>query len=212
MRALEQETFALNDEYGVRQVAATRLPTRWGEFRMLGFERGTAHGVEEAVALVMGNPREGAPLVRIHSQCLTGDVFGSERCDCGAQLELAMQLISAEGAGVLIYEKQEGRGIGLMSKLRAYSLQDGGLDTVEANEHLGFAADLRDFALPVAMLRRLGVQRLRLLTNNPAKSAAVAAAGIQVQERVPCEVTPRPSAERYMLTKKQKMGHSLTRV
>ncbi len=212
MRALEQETFALNDEYGVRQVAATRLPTRWGEFRMLGFERGTAHGVEEAVALVMGNPREGAPLVRIHSQCLTGDVFGSERCDCGAQLELAMQLIAAEGVGVLIYEKQEGRGIGLMSKLRAYSLQDGGLDTVEANEHLGFAADLRDFALPVAMLRRLGVQRLRLLTNNPAKSAAVAAAGIQVQERVPCEVTPRPSAERYMLTKKQKMGHSLTRV
>jgi GTP cyclohydrolase II len=212
MRALEQEVFALNEERGVRQVAATRLPTRWGEFRMLGFERDTKRGVEEAVALVMGNPREGAPLVRIHSQCLTGDVFGSERCDCGAQLELAMQLIAAEGTGVLIYEKQEGRGIGLMSKLRAYSLQDGGLDTVEANEHLGYPSDLRDFALPVAMLRRLGVQRLRLLTNNPAKSAAVAASGIKVQERVPCEVTPRPSAERYMLTKKQKMGHSLTRV
>ena len=212
MRALEQDAVAFHDDANVREVAATRLPTRWGEFRMLGFERDTPHGVEEAVALVMGNPQEGAPLVRIHSQCLTGDVFGSERCDCGAQLELAMQLIAAEGVGVLIYEKQEGRGIGLMSKLRAYSLQDGGLDTVEANEHLGFAADLRDFALPVAMLRRLGVQRLRLLTNNPAKSAAVAAAGIQVQERVPCEVTPRPSAERYMLTKKQKMGHSLTRV
>jgi GTP cyclohydrolase II len=212
MRALEQDAVAFSDDASVRQVAATRLPTRWGEFQMLGFERDTAHGVEEAVALVMGDPKQGAPLVRIHSQCLTGDVFGSERCDCGAQLELAMQLIAAEGAGVLIYEKQEGRGIGLMSKLRAYSLQDGGLDTVEANEHLGYPADMRDFALPVAMLRRLGVQRLRLLTNNPAKSTAVAKSGIQVQERVPCEVTPRPSAERYMLTKKQKMGHSLTRV
>jgi len=149
-------------------------------------------------------------LVRIHSQCLTGDVFGSLRCDCRQQLEMALSMISQQGAGILIYEQQEGRGIGLMAKLQAYELQDIGLDTVEANERLGFKADHREFALPAEILKLLGVSRIRLLSNNPEKVAAVERVGIQVSERVPCEVAASAYAEDYLRTKKQKLGHLLS--
>jgi len=147
------------------------------------------------------------PLVRIHSQCLTGDVFGSLRCDCRQQLEMALTMIAGEGAGVLIYEQQEGRGIGLMPKLQAYELQDSGLDTVEANEKLGFRADHREFALPAEMLKALGIKTVRLLSNNPDKVAALERAGIEVVERVPCEVAPSAHTADYLRTKKEKMGH-----
>jgi GTP cyclohydrolase II len=163
--------------------------------------------VEEAVALVMGDVRSAPPLVRVHSQCLTGDVFHSLRCDCRQQLEMALGMIRDEGAGILIYEQQEGRGIGLMAKLQAYELQDTGLDTVEANERLGFKADHRDFALPGEMLKALGVKQVRLLSNNPEKVEALERAGIKVVERVPCEVPPTPYAEEYLKTKKEKLGH-----
>ncbi len=194
------------------QVATANLPTRWGQFRAMGFERSAPDNVETAVALVMGDISAGAPLVRIHSECLTGDVFGSLRCDCGDQFNRAMSAIAKEGAGILIYEKQEGRGIGLMAKLRAYELQEEGFDTVEANEHLGLAVDYRDFALPVEILKHLSVSRVRLLTNNPQKIAAVASAGIEVVERIACEVSPSPQALFYLTTKKMKMGHVLTMV
>lgn len=201
----------------VRQVAAADFPTRWGKFGIFGF-RGefgeTGHQpsrAEEAVALVMGDVRSGSPLVRIHSQCLTGDVFGSLRCDCRQQLEMALGMIAAEGSGVLIYEQQEGRGIGLMAKLQAYALQDSGLDTVEANERLGFKADEREFALPAGILKSLGISRVRLLSNNPDKVAALERAGIVVTERVPCEVTPSEHAEDYLKTKKEKLGHLFSR-
>ncbi len=162
---------------------------------------------EEAVALVMGDVHSAPPLVRVHSQCLTGDVFGSLRCDCRQQLELALAMIAGEGAGILIYEQQEGRGIGLMPKLQAYELQDSGLDTVEANERLGFKADHREFALPAEILKALSVKEVRLLSNNPDKVAALENAGIRVVERVPCEVTASPHAEEYLKVKKEKMGH-----
>jgi GTP cyclohydrolase II len=193
----------------VRQVASADFPTRWGRFRILGFEGefGEERRTETAVALVMGDLDATPPLVRIHSQCLTGDVFGSLRCDCRQQLEMALSLISQQGAGVLVYEQQEGRGIGLMAKLQAYELQDAGLDTVEANERLGFKADHREFALPAQVLRALGVTRVRLLSNNPDKVAALERAGVEVVERVPCEVTPSTYAEDYLKTKKEKMGH-----
>jgi GTP cyclohydrolase II len=198
----------------VQQVASAEFPTRWGSFRIYGF-RGEygADGdrpVEEAVALVMGDVRAAPPLVRIHSQCLTGDVFHSLRCDCRQQLELALSRIAEEGAGILIYEQQEGRGIGLMAKLQAYELQDAGLDTVEANARLGFKADERDFALPAEILKALGVTSVRLLSNNPNKVEALERAGIEVVERVPCEVKPSPHAEEYLKTKKEKMGHLFT--
>ena len=164
---------------------------------------------EEAVALVMGDVHSAPPLVRVHSQCLTGDVFGSLRCDCRQQLEMAMAMVAGEGAGILIYEQQEGRGIGLMPKLQAYELQDSGLDTVEANEKLGFKADHREFALPAEMLKALGVKKVRLLSNNPDKVAALENAGIRVVERVPCEVTASPQAEEYLKVKKEKLGHLL---
>jgi len=189
----------------VQQIASADFPTRWGKFRIFGF-RDTA-GKEEAVALVMGDVRSVAPLVRIHSQCLTGDVFGSLRCDCRQQLEMALAMIAEQGAGVLIYEQQEGRGIGLMAKLQAYELQDAGLDTVEANERLGFEADLRAFVLPAGILKALDVSKVRLLSNNPDKVAALVRGGIEVVERVPCEVTPSSHAEDYLKTKKEKMGH-----
>jgi GTP cyclohydrolase II len=194
------------------QVASADLPTRWGQFRALGFERSTADGLETAVTLIMGDISSGVPLVRIHSQCLTGDVFGSLRCDCGGQLDFAMNAIAEEGAGILIYEKQEGRGIGLMAKLQAYGLQDKGLDTVQANERLGFEVDYRDFALPAAILKHLDVPRVRLLTNNLQKVAALTNAGIEVVERIACEVSPNPEALFYLTTKKQKLGHMLTMV
>jgi GTP cyclohydrolase II len=204
--------------HSVLQVASAEFPTRWGKFRIFGFQ-GEAGGAnlskdasrrEEAVALVMGDVQSAPPLVRIHSQCLTGDVFGSLRCDCRQQLEMALAMIAELGAGVLIYEQQEGRGIGLMAKLQAYELQDAGLDTVEANERLGFEADLRAFAMPAGILKALGVSKVRLLSNNPDKVAALERGGIEVVERVPCEVTPSSHAEDYLKTKKEKMGHLFT--
>jgi 3,4-dihydroxy-2-butanone 4-phosphate synthase/GTP cyclohydrolase II len=180
-------------------------------FQALAFEREIANGtrrVETALALVLGELSEGAPLVRIHSQCFTGEVLGSLRCDCNEQLEIAMRAIAAEGRGLVIYEHQEGRGIGLMAKLRAYELQDGGLDTVDANHALGFRADCRDFSLPAAILHELGVRRVRLLSNNPHKSRALSAAGIAVSQ-VPCEVAPTPDSLSYLRAKKERMGHHL---
>jgi len=194
-----------------KQIASADFPTRWGQFRIYGFRlEPVANGKpEEAVALVMGDVYCAPPLVRVHSQCLTGDVFGSLRCDCRQQLELALAMIAGEGSGILIYEQQEGRGIGLMPKLQAYELQDTGLDTVEANEKLGFKADHREFALPAEMLKALGVKEVRLLSNNPDKVAALESAGIRVVERVPCEVTASPQAEEYLKVKKEKLGHLL---
>ncbi len=192
-----------------QQLASADFPTRWGHFRIYGFRLQPEQDgkPEEAVALVMGDVHSAPALLRIHSQCLTGDVFGSLRCDCRQQLELALEMIAGEGAGILVYEAQEGRGIGLMPKLQAYELQDSGLDTVEANERLGFKADHREFALPAEILKVLGVSRVRLLSNNPDKVAALERAGIQVTERVPCEVVPSSHAEDYMRTKKEKLGH-----
>ena len=196
-----------------KQLASADFPTRWGHFRIFGFrlEATTDSNPEEAVALVLGDLHSSPPLVRVHSQCLTGDVFGSLRCDCRQQLELALSMIAAEGAGILIYEQQEGRGIGLMPKLQAYELQDSGLDTVEANERLGFKADHREFRLPVKILKSLGVQNVRLLSNNPDKVAALEKAGIKVSERVPCEVAPSAHSEDYLRTKKEKLGHLFTK-
>jgi len=165
---------------------------------------------EEAVALVMGDVHSAPPLVRVHSQCLTGDVFGSLRCDCRQQLELALSMIAGEGAGILIYEQQEGRGIGLMPKLQAYELQDSGLDTVEANERLGFKPDHREFTLPAAILKQLDVAKVRLLSNNPDKVAALEHAGIEVTDRVPCEVPASAHTQDYLRTKKEKLGHLFT--
>jgi len=217
----------------VNKVAEADFPTRWGNFRILGFEgvvnhptdedlsagttdsarpcgeRGEAAGkqVEGLVALVMGDIHSAPPVVRIHSQCLTGDVFGSLRCDCRLQLELALRTIAEEGAGILLYEQQEGRGIGLMAKLKAYELQDHGLDTVEANVELGFAPDCRAYELPAEVLKLLGVSAVRLMTNNPEKVAALQAAGVEVTERVSAEVEAQDTFERYLRTKQEKMGH-----
>jgi len=196
----------------VRHVASADFPTRWGKFRIMGFEGefGSDQRLETAIALVMGDVHSSPPLVRIHSQCLTGDVFGSLRCDCRQQLEMALAMIAEQGSGVLIYEQQEGRGIGLMAKLQAYELQDAGLDTVEANERLGFKADHREFGLPAQVLKVLGISRVRLLSNNPEKVAALERGGIEVAERIPCEVAPNAHAEEYLKTKKRKLGHLFT--
>jgi GTP cyclohydrolase II len=206
----------------VKKIAEADFPTRWGAFRILGFEgrlkaarpceEGRADGagkgkVEGLVALVMGDIHSAPPVVRIHSQCLTGDVFGSLRCDCRLQLELALGRIAEEGAGILLYEQQEGRGIGLMAKLRAYELQDQGLDTVEANVELGYAADCREYELPAEVLKLLNVSQVRLITNNPEKVAALESAGIQVTERISAEVEPQESFAGYLRTKHEKMGH-----
>ncbi len=193
---------------GLKRVAEADFPTRFGHFRIFGFEARSAGEFEEAVVLAMGNLNGGEPpLVRIHSECLTGDVFHSLRCDCRAQLELSLERIAEEGRGLLIYEHQEGRGIGLLNKLRAYELQDGGADTVEANERLGFKADHRNYLLPVEILRYFKLQSVRLLSNNPDKIQALERAGIQVAERVPCLAEPVLSAQVYLRTKKEKLGH-----
>jgi GTP cyclohydrolase II len=197
----------------VQKIANADLPTRWGHFRILGFEgRSAAAGekatkLETAVALVMGDIHTGSPILRIHSQCLTGDVFHSLRCDCRQQLELALAAIADAGAGIVLYEQQEGRGIGLMAKLRAYELQDQGRDTVEANIDLGFKADHREFELPAEILKLMGVNSVRLMTNNPEKVAALESAGIQVTERISAEVPSEVTNEKYMQTKRDKMGH-----
>lgn len=194
------------------RVANARMPTKWGMFNAAGFERtakATAR-IDTALAMIMGDLKGKAPLVRIHSQCFTGEGLGSLRCDCSDQLATAMRAIAEEGRGLVIYEYQEGRGIGLMSKLQAYELQDGGIDTVEANHILGFAADSRDYSLPVAILRELGVHRVRLLTNNPAKVRALTDAGIEVAARIPCEARANPYSLPYLRTKKEKMNHALS--
>ncbi len=193
----------------VNKIAEAGFPTRWGDFRILGFEGQPQAGgeVEGLVALVMGDIHSAPPLVRIHSQCMTGDVFGSLRCDCRLQLELALGKISEAGAGILLYEQQEGRGIGLMAKLKAYELQDQGMDTVEANVKLGYAADYREYELPAEVLKLLGVSKVRLITNNPEKVAALESAGIAVVERVSAEVESQETFERYVRTKQEKMGH-----
>ena len=194
--------------FRLEKVAEATFPTRWGQFRIFGFAGHYEDRVEEAVVLKMGDLTDDpAPLVRIHSQCLTGDVFHSLRCDCRAQLELSLTLITEEERGLLIYEHQEGRGIGLLNKLRAYELQDHGADTVEANVQLGFDADLRNYELPGAILRYFGLTQVRLLSNNPEKVEAVERAGVHVAERIPCLVDPVDSSEAYLRTKKDKMGH-----
>jgi 3,4-dihydroxy-2-butanone 4-phosphate synthase/GTP cyclohydrolase II len=180
-------------------------------FQTIGFERETSNGTETVVAIVLGDLKQSsAPLVRIHSQCFTGEVLGSLRCDCGDQLDMAMQAIAEEGSGLVIYEHQEGRGIGLMSKLQAYALQEEGLDTVEANHALGFDADHRDFSLSVTILRDLGISRVRLLTNNPNKSRALVEAGVEVVEQLACEAAANSYSLPYLKAKKEKMGHTLT--
>jgi GTP cyclohydrolase II len=191
------------------KVAEADFPTRFGKFRIFGFAGVRTAETEEAVVLTLGDlsPAAGAPLVRIHSQCLTGDVFHSLRCDCRSQLEIALDKIVAEERGVFIYEHQEGRGIGLLNKLRAYELQDKGLDTVEANEKLGFAADLRDYALPAAIVNYFKIKQVRLLSNNPEKVAALENAGIEVVERAPIIVPALDTTFEYLKTKREKMGH-----
>ncbi|MHB1935794.1 MAG: GTP cyclohydrolase II [Acidobacteriaceae bacterium] len=205
----------------VTKAAEADFPTRWGHFRIFGFV-GTRAGEapdpgcqtgpqpdapEEMVALVMGDVSSAPPIVRIHSQCLTGDVFGSLRCDCRLQLELALRTIAEEGAGILLYEQQEGRGIGLIPKLQAYALQDKGLDTVEANVELGFEADCRAFDLPAEVLKLMGITQVRLMTNNPDKVAALETAGIRVVERLSSVVESQESFEKYLQVKRDKMGH-----
>lgn len=188
--------------------ARSKLPTRFGTFALLGFEGRNAG--ENAVVLAHGKLNGSSiPLVRIHSQCLTGDVFGSERCDCRAQLEFSLRKIARAKAGALLYLPQEGRGIGLLNKLRAYELQDRGYDTVEANERLGFAGDARDYTFSAQVLRRLGVRRVRLLSNNPEKVRQLEAAGIRVVERLPCQPHSSRRSRKYLRTKMRKLGHLL---
>ena len=187
------------------------MPTKYGAFRIFGFE--DESGNESVIALVMGRPSEQAlPLVRIHSQCLTGEIFGSSRCDCGEQLEVALKKISEDRHGILIYQLAEGRGIGLMNKLLAYELQDSGHDTVEANHQLGFEADPRSYALCGAVLAEFGIRKIRLMSNNPRKISALEEAGIEQIERIPIEISPSETSANYLRTKKDKLGHLLTEV
>jgi GTP cyclohydrolase II len=190
-----------------RVVARAELPTRFGRFSILGIEGRSP--AETAVAVARGRLKGAAPLVRIHSQCLTGDVLASERCDCRAQLELSLRKIARASAGVLLYLPQEGRGIGLMNKLKAYELQDRGMDTVEANRRLGFAADSRDYRFSAEALKALGIRRIRLLSNNPDKVRQLEQAGIRVVERVPCQPRTSRRSRAYLRTKKTKLGHLL---
>ena len=193
------------------RVASTRMPTKWGKFEAIGFERDTSNDPrrsETALALVMGDLTEGVPLLRIHSQCFTGEVLGSLRCDCRDQLEMAMQAIAKEGRGLVIYEYQEGRGICLMAKLQAYELQDVGLDTVEANHALGFKADLRDFRLPAAIVRDLGIKKVRLLSNNPRKSRTLTEHGVEVVAQVACKAAANPHSFAHLPARKEKKAHA----
>ena len=193
--------------FQLTKVAEAALPSVFGAFRIYGFEGVDEDRREEAVGLMLGDLSGSPPLVRVHSQCLTGDVFHSLRCDCRDQLDLALSMMAEEGRGLLIYENQEGRGIGLLNKLRAYELQDEGADTVEANEILGFKADLRSFELPGAILNYFGLKKIRLLSNNPEKVESVERAGVRVVERVPCIAGAMESRTAYLATKKAKLGH-----
>ncbi|MFQ5669813.1 MAG: bifunctional 3,4-dihydroxy-2-butanone-4-phosphate synthase/GTP cyclohydrolase II [Acidobacteriota bacterium] len=203
--------YRMQHERLVQRVAQPRLPTRFGEFRLIAYQ---SHLEKKThLALVKGEIRPEDPvLVRVHSECLTGDVFGSLRCDCGQQLEKAMALIAAEGKGAVIYLRQEGRGIGLTNKLKAYEIQEGGADTVVANERLGFRADQRDYGIGAQILRDLGARRLRVLSNNPVKFIALRGYGLEIVERVPIEIAPDTHSEKYLRTKKEKMGHLLDSV
>lgn len=203
----------ITSKFQLRKVAEADFPTRFGQFRIYGFEGRSGDVVEEAIVLARGEFGGATPpLVRIHSQCLTGDVFHSLRCDCRAQLELSLERIADEDRGILIYEHQEGRGIGLLNKLRAYELQDQGADTVEANERLGFKADLRSYQLPGEILRFFHLNSVRLISNNPEKVEAMERAGIRVTERIPCIAAPLDSTETYLRTKKTKMGHLIEEI
>ena len=190
----------------VRREAEALLPTRFGEFRLLGY-RDTLTGEEHAALLLGSWAPEEPVLVRVHSQCLTGDIFSSTRCDCGSQLHTALEMVSAEGRGVVLYLRQEGRGIGLVNKIKAYHLQDQGLDTVEANLALGFPPDLRDYGVGAQILYDLGVRKMRLLTNNPRKVRALSGFGIEIVERIPLRAGDNPHNERYLQAKKEKLGH-----
>ncbi len=197
--------------FSVRKEAEASLPTEFGPFRIIGF-RGIDNG-EEFVALVKGQVSADEPvLTRIHSQCLTGDVFHSLKCDCGPQLQRAMEMIQENGSGIIVYQHQEGRGIGIINKIRAYSLQDEGADTIEANLRLGFDIDQRDYSQCAEVIHLLGARRLRLMSNNPDKLKALRQAGFEITERVPLEIEPKEPAYRYMLTKKKKMGHLLSSI
>jgi len=190
----------------VERVAEARLPTETGEFRIIGYR--SLASTEEFVALVKGELSPNRPtLVRIHSQCMTGDVFGSLKCDCGRQLHAAMKLIEQDGHGVIVYQQQEGRGIGIINKIRAYALQDEGADTIEANEQLGFAADMRSYEQCAEILLDLGLRAVRVMSDNPAKLRAIRHAGLHVLERVPLAVEPHALFANYLKTKKEKMGH-----
>ncbi len=193
--------------FRLEKVADARFPTRFGDFRIFGFVGHFADRIEEAVVLVMGDLDGDPPLVRIHSQCLTGDVFHSLRCDCREQLEMALAKIGVAGRGILLYEQQEGRGIGIMNKLRAYALQDAGADTIEANEQLGFAADLRNYELPVAILQYFSLKSVQFMSNNPDKISALEMGGIAVSERVPMIAEPMEERDFYLKTKRERMGH-----
>jgi 3,4-dihydroxy 2-butanone 4-phosphate synthase/GTP cyclohydrolase II len=193
----------------VRRVAEASLPTRYGEFKLIAYE-GTIDG-SASIALVMGTPKGDTPaLVRVHSQCITGDVFGSLRCDCGDQLAEALTMIASEGSGVFLYIQQEGRGIGLVNKVRAYALQDSGRDTVEANEDLGFPPDLRDYGIGAQILADLGLHKIRLLTNNPRKIIGLRAYGLEIVERIPIEIPPNKRNLHYLMAKRDKLGHIFT--
>jgi GTP cyclohydrolase II len=207
MSTHEYRTGATAQSGALLRIASTRLPTNWGIFEAMGFERElwtVGRTAETALALVLGDLFQGVPLLRVHSQCLTGEVFGSLSCDCG------MQAIAQEGRGLVLYEFQEGRGIGLMANLQACELQDAGIDTIEANHALGFKADFRDFSLAAAILHDLRIPRVRLLTNNPRKVHALKDGGIEVVERLPCDAGPTAHSLAYLQTKKQKMGHALS--
>ncbi len=201
-------SYRLRNETLVRKLASPRLPTAYGEFRIHAYRSDLTE--DENVALVMGEVDPEEPvLVRVHSQCLTGDIFGSARCDCGPQLAAALEHIAGEGRGVLLYLLQEGRGIGLMNKLRAYELQEQGHDTVEANERLGFRADQRDYGVGAQILRDLGVRKMRLMTNNPHKYIGLAGYGLEIVERIPLEVPPTETTRAYLTAKREKLGHLL---
>ena len=200
--------YRMRNERLVRCVASPKLPTRFGDFRVHAY-RSDITG-EEHVAMVMGEINEEEPvLVRVHSSCLTGDIFGSRKCDCGDQLHRALEMIATEGKGVLLYLLQEGRGIGLLNKLKAYELQEQGDDTIEANEKLGFAPDIREYGTGSQILRDLGVRKIRLMTNNPAKYVAIEGYGLEIVERIPLEIAPSQQTRRYLETKKNKLGHIL---